>query len=75
MSNDELTTSDVLNDKQKNFHELYVRDDDDDDHSVSLFDSLYYTETEFVEFIGTQNQTKTKNLTILSLILLTYCPN
>ena len=66
MSNDELTTSDVLNDKQKNFHELYVRDDDDD-HSVPLFDSLYYTETEFVDFIGTQNQTKTKNLTILSL--------
>ena len=50
MNEDELTTSDVLNDKLKDFRELYLNSDEDEDENetchVSLFDSLYYTETQ-----------------------------
>ena len=71
MNEDELTTSDVLNDKLKDFRELYLNSDEDEDENetchVSLFDSLYYTETEYVEFIGTQNYNNMEHLTIISI--------
>ena len=69
MTNNELTTLDVLNDNTKNFCSIYTNDDDDDDHDplLTLTDSLYHTETEFVELVRSNNFKNGENLTIISI--------
>ena len=64
MSDNELTTSDVLIDKTKNFRDIY--EDQEDEEHVPLSDSLYFTETEFNDLL-TQSYTSHDNLTIISL--------
>ena len=49
MGDDELTISDVLSDEEKNLCNIYKFEDDDE--STALKDSLYYTETEFNDFM------------------------
>ena len=69
MTNNELTTLDVLSDDTKNFSSIYANDnnDDNDDPLLTLTDSLYYTETEFVKLINSNNFQNGQNLTIISL--------
>ena len=64
MSDNELTTSDVLIDKTKNFRDIY--EDQEDEEHVPLLDSLYFTETELSNLL-TQSYTSQDNLTIISL--------
>ena len=68
MTDDELTIPDVLADNQKNFCSVFTCVDDEDEAlNFTLSDSLYYTESEFVELIGSRNVRNSQNLTILSL--------
>ena len=68
MSHDEITTLDVLADAQKNFCNIYQNSAEDDEaQNLTLQDSLYYTETEFVDFITSRKYSNGQNLTILSL--------
>ena len=55
MTDNELTISDVLADKQKNFCNIYLDSAEDNDaENLSFNDSLYYTETDFVDFISSR---------------------
>ena len=65
MSDNDLTTSDVLIDKTKDFRNIYLDQEDEEEH-VPLSDSLYFTETEFNNIL-TQRYTSNDNLTIISL--------
>ncbi len=65
MGDDELTISDVLSDEEKNLCNIYKFEDDDE--STALKDSLYYTETEFNDFMKEKKYCDNSNLTILSL--------
>ena len=67
MSNDELSTQDVLTDTTKNLCSLYQHDDEDDEYTVSLNDNQYFTETDFIEFLSDANISNRSNLTILSM--------
>ena len=67
MTDDDLTTSDVLADEEKNFCNIYGTNADDDDNVIPLFDSLYFTETEFVDLINDEDINDLNNFTILSL--------
>ena len=68
---DDLTTTDVLSDPLKNLCNLIKSDDynrnDEDIDCITLEENLYYTETEFVDFLETGNLSHDKNLTIVSL--------
>ena len=68
---DDLTTTDVLSDPLKNLCNLIKSDDynrnDEDIDCITLEENLYYTETEFVDFLETGNLSHDKNLTIISL--------
>ena len=67
MSNDELSTQDVLTDATKNLCTLYQHEDEDDENNnVSLNDNRYFTETEFIKFCKNTNIPDSTNLTILS---------
>ena len=61
----ELLVSDVLADEQRNFCNVYL--DDNDDTRLPLTDSLYYTETEYVDLINQENYSDVNNLSIISL--------
>ena len=61
----ELLVSDVLADEQKNFCNIYL--DDNDDTRLPLTDSLYYTETEYVDLINQENYSDLNHLSIISL--------
>ena len=67
MQNDpqELTVPDVYADASKNLCNLIVSADDEE--APYLFDSLYYTESDFVDFINSNNVHNESNLTIISL--------
>ena len=65
MSDNELTTSDVLIDNSKDFRNIYL-DGEDEEEQVPLSDSLYFTETEFGNLL-TQRYTPHDNLSIISL--------
>ena len=68
MSNDELSTQDVLTDATKNLCTLYQHEDDDDEtNTISLTDNQYFTETDFIEFLTNANISNRSNLTILSI--------
>ena len=62
----ELTIPDVCNDISKNLRNL-IFNSDDDDTTQDLCDSYYYTETDFVETVTTNNINNESHLTILSL--------
>ena len=67
---DHLTTTDVLLDTQKNLCNLLNTDNDTDDDitdSMVLEENLYYTETDFVDFLETGHYSDGNNLTIVSL--------
>ena len=65
----ELSVSDVLADEQKNFCNVYLdnNDDDDDDTRLPLKDSLYYTETEYVDLVNQESYSDVSHLSIISL--------
>ena len=67
----ELTVSDVLADEHKNFCNVYLDDnednDDNDNTGLLLTDSLYYTESEFVDLISHENYSDLTHLSIISL--------
>ena len=65
---DELTITDVLADKWKNFCNIYLDSaEDNESQNLSLNDSLYYTDTDFVDFISSRKFSNKQNLTIISL--------
>ena len=64
---DDLSVSDVLADDNKDFFKVYVDSDNDDDIGLPLLDSLYYTETEYVDLINQENYSDVNNLSIISL--------
>ena len=65
MGDDELTISDVLSDEEKNLCNIYKFEDENE--STALKESLYYTETEFNDFMKEKKYNDDNNLTILSL--------
>ena len=69
MIDDDLTTSDVLLDPQKNLCHIYENNDDnnEEDNPIILKENLYYTECEFSDFLTTGSYGNDDNLTILSL--------
>ena len=67
MTDNELTTLDVLTDATKNFCNIYETDDYDDENPLTLTDSIYYTETELTELINAKCYNNKENLTIISL--------
>ena len=75
MSDDELTTADVLSDPSRNLCNLLKNTDDDDDDDVNnenvdttvLQENIYYTETDFTDLLETINFSHKDNLTILSI--------
>ena len=68
MSNDELSTQDVLTDPSKNLCTIYNQDDDDEETvTATIHDNQYFTETDFVDFVQNSNFTNANNLTILSV--------
>ena len=71
MSNNELSTTDVLTDPSKDFCSIYqscsTKDDEDEAEIVALLDNQYYTETDFIDFIEKGNYANHFNLTILSI--------
>ena len=50
---DELAISNVLTDDSKNLCNIYTTDDDEA-QNYNLSDSLYYSETEFVDLLTSQ---------------------
>ena len=67
MTDDELTVCDVLADEQRNFTNVYTSNTDAiEAHTIDLHDSLYYTETEFVDLVN-EKCFDFHNLTIISL--------
>ena len=67
MQEDELTISDVLKDNTKNFCNIYSESLDEEDEGLPFKDSLYHTETEFVNLIRTNEISNGKYLTLISL--------
>ena len=70
MSNDELTTSDVLLDDTKNLCNIYQSNNsvnDDDSDLTVLHDNLYYTETEFLKLVLEQGYSTSNYITVLSI--------
>ena len=68
MTDDELTIPDVLADDQKNFCSVFTCVDDEDEAlDFNLSDSLYYTESEYLELIDSRKIRNSQNLTIISL--------
>lgn len=65
MTDDELTTSDVLTDNTKNLCEIYDKDQEAD--KTPLQDNEYYTETGFIDFMETKNFESPNHLKIFSL--------
>ena len=65
MTDDELTTSDVLTDNTKNLCEIYDKDHEAD--STPLQDNEYYTETGFIDSLETKNYDNSNHLKIISL--------
>ena len=65
MTLDELSVSDVLADNSKNFCNVYVDNEVDDKYRLPLIDSLYYTETDYVDLINQESYTDSKNLSII----------
>ena len=63
---DELAISDVLTDDSKNLCNIYSTDDDEA-QNADLCDSLYYSETEFIELVTSQKFSDKQNLTIFSI--------
>ena len=49
---DDLTIPDILEDNNKNLCNLLASPDDDDGEITILCDSLYYTETDFADYIN-----------------------
>ena len=62
----ELTIPDILNDNSKNFHKIY-ENGEDDEVKLDLHDSLYYTESDFLDLIYDKKISNDTNLTIISL--------
>ena len=55
MTENELAISDVIADDLKNFCNIYTdTTDEDEGHSFTLSDSLYYTGTEFIDLINSR---------------------
>ena len=70
MTDDELSTSDVLIDVSKNLCNLLQSNNDEDYDEAGLStlqENLYYTETEFTDFIEQSNISNVNNLTIVSV--------
>ena len=65
MTDDELTTSDVLTDNTKNLCEIYDKDQEAD--TTPLQDNDYYTETGFTDFMESKNYEDSNHLKIFSL--------
>ena len=61
----ELTVPDVYGDTSKNLCNLLASADDEE--APNLSDSLYYTESDFVDFIDSNKIQNESNLTIVSL--------
>ena len=66
MGDEELTIPDVLEDEKRNLCNIY-KTEDENEETTALKDSLYYTETEFNEFIKEKRYSDDEDLTILSL--------
>ena len=64
---DDLTIPDILEDNNKNLCNLLASPDDDDGEITILCDSLYYTETDFADYIKSNDIQNNKNVTIISL--------
>ena len=62
----ELTVPDVYADASKNLCNLIISAEDEEE-APNLCDSLYYTESDFVDFINNNNVCNESNLTIISL--------
>ena len=58
MGDDDLTISDVLLDEDKNLCNIYNFEDQNDE-PTALKDSLYFTETEFNDFMKERNERNT----------------
>ena len=73
MSDDELSTTDVLSDPSRDLCNLLKNTDDDDNANdvnvdkTVLQENIYYTETDFTDLLETGNYSHKDNLTILSL--------
>ena len=68
MIEDELAISDVIADDLKNFCNIYSNADDEDEAgNIVLSDSLYHTETEFLDLSNSRNLSNQQNLTIISI--------
>ena len=74
MNDEDLSTTDVLADRTKNLSNFYLTNDNDtdnvddnDDNSVLLHESLYFTESEFADFTVQKKYCNANNLTIISL--------
>ena len=65
MQDDEIWISDVIDDDQTNFNNIFY-DNNGYDHSVGVQDSLYYTEEEFLLLLK-KNQIYDKSLNVISL--------
>ena len=61
----ELTIPDVLNDLTKNLCNNNFNSDDE--NSIPLTDSLYYTESDFVNYVKTQDIRNISNLTLITI--------
>ena len=68
MQNDpqELTVPDVCADISKNLSNLLASTDEEEE-ALNLCDSLYYTESDFVDYINSSNVHNESNLTVISL--------
>ena len=67
---DEISTSDVLTELDKNLCNLYTVDVDQNEDEIGtnvLTDNEYYTECDFIDFLKASNFSKTDDLLILSL--------
>ena len=76
MNDDELSIEDVLTDQSKNLCNIFNIDRNQDDDSIDpleLKDNEYYTESDFIDFIGAKNYSTTNNLLILSLNIANLC--
>ena len=63
---DELAISDVLTDDSKNLCNIYSTNDDEA-QNFNLSDSLFYSETEFVDLLTSQKFSDKQNLSIFSI--------
>ena len=62
MNDEDLSTTDVLADRTKNLSNFYLTNDnstddvdDNDDNTILLYESLYFTESEFADFTVEKN--------------------